>query len=198
MIFLLTFLRAIQPLSIGFEKDLKAVVKSMTLKRREYLEKSGQICRNIYFVEKGLLRCDYKVGQKTMSHSFPKENEICSSWDSFFSQQPGIINIRALERSTLRYIDFEDFYTLTKKFPDFNSICWALLGKCLRTTDQRLIQMWMQPAYNRYQWLMSESPDLLERVSGKDLASYLGIGPAMLCRLKSRATQQISKVEKQS
>jgi hypothetical protein len=130
-----------------------------------------------------------------MSHSFRKENEICASWDSFFSQQPGIINIQALEKCILHYIDFEDFYILIKKFPEFNSICWILLGKYLRMTDQRLTQLWMQPAYNRYKWLISESPDLLERVSGKNLASYLGIGPAMFCRLKSRISKQINKVE---
>jgi CRP/FNR family transcriptional regulator, anaerobic regulatory protein len=196
MICLLTFLRSIQPLSIGFERTLKAVIRMKALKRREYLEKSGQICRNIYFVEKGLLRCDYTIGNKTVSHSFRKENEICASWASYFSQQPGIINIQALEKCILHYIDFEDFYMLTKKFPEFNIICWTLLGKCLRTTDQRLMKMWMQPAYNRFQWLMSESPDLLERVSGKDLGSYLGIGPVMFSRLKSRVSKQIDKVEK--
>jgi hypothetical protein len=55
--------------------------------------------------------------------------------------------------------------------------------------------MWMQPAYNRFQWLLSKSPDLLERVSGKNLASYLGIGPAMFCRLKTRISKQINKAE---
>jgi hypothetical protein len=110
--------------------------------------------------------------------------------------QPGTINIQALEKCILHYIDFEDFCMLTKKFPEFNSICWTLLGKCLRTTDKRLMKMWMQPAYSRYQWLISESPDLLERVSGKDLASYLGIGPVMFSRLKSRVSKQINKVEK--
>jgi CRP-like cAMP-binding protein len=195
MIFLLTFLRTIQPLSVGLEKKIKAIVRTKILKRKEYLEKSGQICRNIYFVQKGLLRFDYPLGHKSMSHSFRKENEICASWYSFFSQQPGILNIRALERCVIHYIDFEDFCMLTQKFPEFNIMCWTLIGKYLRTTDQRLMQMWMQPAYNRFQWLLSESPDLLERVSGKDLASYLGIGPAMLCRLKSRISQQINKVE---
>jgi CRP-like cAMP-binding protein len=195
MIFLLTFLRTIEPLSIEFEKSLKAIVRTKILKRREYLEKSGQICRNIYFVQKGLLRFDYPLGHKSMSHSFRKENEICASWYSFFSQQPGVINIRALERCILHCIDFEDFCMLTQKFPEFNIICWTLIGKYLRTTEQRLMQMWMQPAYNRFQWLLSESPDLLERVSGKDLASYLGIGPAMLCRLKSRTSEQINKAE---
>jgi CRP/FNR family transcriptional regulator, anaerobic regulatory protein len=110
MIFLLTFLRSIQPLSIEFEKNLKAFVRMKTLKKREYLERSGQISRNIYFVEKGLLRFDYTLGHKSMSHSFRKGNEICASWDSFFSQQSGIINIQALEKCILHYIDFEDFY----------------------------------------------------------------------------------------
>jgi CRP-like cAMP-binding protein len=196
MVRLLSFLQAIQPLSFGFEKALRAILRTKTLRWREYLEKSGQICKNIYFVEKGLLRCGYTIGHKTVSYSFPKENELCASWDSFFSQQPGMINIQALERCILHYIDFEDFHMLTQKFPEFHSICWMLVGKCLRAADQRLMRIWMQPAYDRYQWLISETPDLLERVSGKNLASYLGISPVMFSRVKSRESKQINKGEK--
>src|ERR1700721_1374266 len=97
MISLFTFLQAVHPLTTDLRNHLEQVVKEKYIAKKRCLLKEGSICREIYFVEKGMLRNYYIQGANTITSAFTRENEICTSSVSFFSQQPGIEYIEALE-----------------------------------------------------------------------------------------------------
>lgn len=181
---LIKFLCDIHPISKEFRQYLGRVVRFKNVRRKEYLLRAGHVCRNIYFVKKGLLLNSYVFGGKTITTSFALEGQLCSSFGSFFHCQSGIEDIRALEHSSVYFIDIEQYKNFCKLFPEFNAICRLLLEKCEQRRERRMAAMWMRPARERFIWLMNECPDIFNRIAGKHLCSYLGMTQAMLSRLK--------------
>jgi signal-transduction protein with cAMP-binding, CBS, and nucleotidyltransferase domain len=114
-----------------------------------------------------------------------KEGDVCVSVESFFTQQYGQENIQAIEDSVVYYISYDELQRIYKKFTEFNYIGRILVERCYLLTVQRITAMWMQRAHDRYDWLAKNSKGLLERVSAKHLASYLGITEVMLSKIKS-------------
>jgi hypothetical protein len=137
-------------------------------------------------LEQGLLRSYYFKGGKEISSGFTKEGDICISAESFFTQQYGQENIQAIEDSVVNYISYEDLQHIYRDFPEFNFIGRVLMEKCYLLTTQRITAMWMQNAEDRYNWLAENSPDLIQRVPAKYLASYLGITEGMVSNIKRR------------
>ncbi|HEX9510094.1 MAG TPA: Crp/Fnr family transcriptional regulator [Puia sp.] len=185
MISLFKYLRSIHPLSPGLRDHLEDIVKEKKLARKDYLLKAGQISGNIYFIQKGLLRSYYFKEGKEISSYFMKEGDICIAVESFFTQQYGQDNIQAIEDSVVHYISYEELQRIYRDFGEFNYIGRVLVERCYLLTVQRITAMWMQKAHDRYHWFAQNFPELLERVSAKYLASYLGITEVMLSKIKS-------------
>lgn len=185
MITLLRYLRSIHPLSEALRDHLEDVIKEKKLARKDYLLKAGQISGSVYFIQTGLLRSYYVKGGKEISSWFMKEGDICISVESFFTQQYGQENIQAIEDTVVNYISYEELQRIYKDFPEFNLIGRILVERCYVLNAQRTSAMWMQRAHDRYDWLSTQSPDLLQRVPAKYLASYMGITEVMLSNIKS-------------
>jgi CRP-like cAMP-binding protein len=186
MITLINWLHAINPISNELFRKLEELAKIRILAKKSYLLHAGQVCNNIYFVEKGMLWQYYLQGGKTISSAFSKENEICISMESFYTQKYGIESIQALEDSRLFYIRYQDYHELTQKFPEFNTLARRMLEKCSVLREQRMTALWMQSAEDRVNWLVNQYPDLMQRVPGKCLASYLGMTAVMLSRIRGK------------
>lgn len=186
----MNWLNAIHPISTELSDRLEAVVKVKLIVKKDYLLKAGHYCRNIYFVEKGLLWTYYFQKGKVISSAFTKENEISVSLESFYTQKYGVESIQALEDTDLSYISYEDYQGLNKDFPEFNAICRILLERCHVLREQRLSALWMQSAEDRLRWFVNQYPDLFQRVQGRYLASYLGMSNVMLSRIRGRPTNR--------
>ena len=185
MIALFRYLRTIHPISNELRDYMEETLKEKHLAKKDFLLKAGQVCSNIYFVERGILRSYYFKGDKEITSVITKENEICVSATSFFSLQYGAENIQAIEDCTLYFLTHEDYQRLNTQFPEFNALCRILLEKCYSAREQRLMEFWMQPSHDRYYWLFHQSPELFQRVPAKYIASYLGITETMLSKIKS-------------
>jgi CRP-like cAMP-binding protein len=186
MIQLFKYLRNVHPISNDLRDALEDNLHAKEVDKKDFLLRAGQICSNIYFVERGLLRSYYLNDGKEISSGFSKENELCVSIESFFSQQYGIEYIQALEASYVYYINYQYYQHLLKEFPEFHAVCRILLQDCLCRKCKRLSAMWMEMAEEKYKWLFSQSPELFQRASNKDIASYLGITQGMLSTIRSR------------
>jgi len=152
--------------------------------RKSYLLKAGQVCRYLYFVEYGLLRCSYCRGTKEISSGFAREGELCMGAESFFSQQIGYENIEVIENCMVCYIGYADLQCIYRDFPAFNAGARILMEKCIVCTLQRFAALWMQGARDRYEWFLSRFPELDRRVPAKYLASYLGMTEVTLSIIK--------------
>lgn len=186
MIEFFKLLRAIQPLTPEFRDTLEDAIKEKRVKRKEFLLKVGHVCRNIYFVDQGILRRYYLKDDREISSAFAMENELCFCPASFFSQQPGIENIQAVEDSVVYSITFDDYARFCNNFPEFNLICRVLLERCYARRDQTWAELWMMPAEIKVDWFMKQTPELLLRVPAKYLASYLGMTESMFSMVRRR------------
>jgi CRP-like cAMP-binding protein len=177
-------LNSICPMPEGLEKWLRLSVQPRRLERKDFLWKPGKSNQNLYFVQSGLLRIYHRTGGKEISFAFAKEQDICVCLNSFFDGQDTIEYIQALKKTTVYYIDQEQLRRAYASFPELNYTGRLIAEKYLLLLYRRVAGMWMQKAADKYRWTIQHHPWLLERIPSKYLASYMGMTPVMLCRLK--------------
>ena len=156
------------------------------LKRKEVLIAEGDICRYAYFIKKGCLRYFHNVDGEEITGQFFFENGWYTDYESFLLQKPSKQNIDALEPTELILLPKSELlklYITIPKFEKFGRIMAenAFLG--LRNRTELLTQ---QSAEERYLRLMKERPKVIERVPQHYIASYLGIKPPSLSRIRKR------------
>ena len=183
---LLQNLQSIHPLSVALVTYLQNHLKCRQIDKRDYLLKAGHICRNIYFIEKGLFRCFYLKGNVEVCSWFMKQGDVIASVLSFFNQTPSYESIQAVEESVVHYIEHRELEYIYRNFPEFNYVGRVLVQKYYMLSEQRLYSLRMQRGMERYDFLMQHHSDLILRVPAKYLASYLGISEAHLSVIKSR------------
>jgi len=183
---LLLYLNSIYPLSNALKDHLLNILETTELPKKSYLLKAGHICRNICFVQKGLLRCFYLKNNREVCSWFMKERDVIVSVESFFYQRESFESIQAIEDCTLFCIEHAQLEYIYRNFPEFNFIGRVLLQKYYTLSEQRLYSLRMQRSLERYVYLYEHFPELILRVPSKHLASYLGISEETLSRIRSK------------
>ena len=192
---LLQFLHSIYPLSPELRAKLEEMLKSREFRRREFLLKAGHLSRSIYFIEQGLVRCFYMLGDRDISAWFMKEGDVVVSVNSFFGQVPSSESIQALEDTLVHYIHYEELEELYQRFLPFNVHGRKVLTHYYRLSEQRAVSMRSLKAKERYAHLLEQHPELLQRVPRKYLASYLGVTEATLSHINGKPYRTIKPVE---
>jgi CRP-like cAMP-binding protein len=179
----LLFLNSIYPLSSSCIDVIEELIREVEIRKRTFLLKAGQVCTNIYFIHSGLMRSFTKEDDKIICSWFMKEGDIIISIKSFYNQIRSEEYIQAVEDCTLSYISFADLKKIYKNYLEFNYVGRVLTQKYYQLWDEQLRAL-HHPALERYVWLKQNHPQLLQRVSTEDIASYLGITREHLQRIK--------------
>ncbi|MDQ2720436.1 MAG: Crp/Fnr family transcriptional regulator [Bacteroidota bacterium] len=182
---LIFFLNSIHPLSKDTSDFLMSRLQFVEISKKSFVLREGDVCREIYFVTKGLLRCFYKKNEKDVSAWFMKEGDVVISVESFLKQTKSKENIQALEDCSLYYINYDELQLAYSNFSDFNSIDRILTEKYYLLSEQRLYSLRMQRASEKYLFLLNHFPQILLRVPLKYIASYLGITEETLSRIRA-------------
>jgi len=180
------FLNSIHPITPQLEDHLTRTLKEKTYLKKEYLLKSGHVCRNICFIEKGLVRCFYNKGKNEICSWFMKEGDMIISVESFFQQKPGYESIQALEDCTVLLVEFNELQYMYRNFPEMNFIGRSLTEKYYTLSEQRLHSLRMQKSDLRYEYLIKNLPELIQRVPSKYIASYIGVTEQSLSRIRGQ------------
>ena len=166
-------------------------LQKRTFSKGEFLLRNGELCQHSFFVEKGLLR-SYTLGADGKEHviQFAPENWFIVDRSSVYFNDPSEIYIDAVEDSQVVFID-EDFMNraslLNENFGKFND---KLLHNHIRHIQKRLKLLLGAPAEKRYFNFIELYPDLLLRVPQWMIASYLGITPESLSRVRKELAQR--------
>jgi CRP/FNR family transcriptional regulator, anaerobic regulatory protein len=185
---LLAFLNSIYPLSESASDYLNENLKAIEIPKKGFILKQGRICYNIYFVNKGLLRCYYNKDDKEINSWFMKEYDVIFSVESFLNQTPSYENIQAIEDSILHYITYAELQYLYNNCAEFNFIGRVVTEQYYKLSEQRLYSIRMQKAHERYNFIMNHFPQIILRVPSKYIASYLGITEETLSRIRAAKT----------
>lgn len=154
-------------------------------KKGVYLLQEGDICKYAYFVEKGLLRA-YFIDDKGKEHllQFAPEGWFIADHDSMYYRKPSAYFIQALEDTTAYQLNDDFFEHLARGNQAFSQFNTKLLHNHISHLQKRIIQLISATAEDRYLSFTQMYPDILLRVPQTMVASYLGITPESLSRIR--------------
>jgi CRP-like cAMP-binding protein len=164
-----------------------SILHHKKVKKRQYLFHEGEICRYQFFVNKGCLR-SYHTDDKGMEHvaQFAIEDWWISDMYSFLTSTPARLNVDAVEDSEVLYFDkpsIEKFYIDVPKFERFARM---QVQNGFITNQQRIVESMSLDAEQRYCNFIGKYPLMEQRLPLKQIASYLGITPESLSRIRSK------------
>ncbi|MBP1225523.1 Crp/Fnr family transcriptional regulator [Flavobacterium sp. 1355] len=164
---------------------LDDLITTRTLKKGELLVKENQVCNEIFFIKKGILRSYFFNHQENeITNCFAFENEFMASFSSFILQEAAQENIQALDYTELQVISRE---SLEKLYG--TGIHWQEIGRKLTemeyvTLQKRMISFQKLSGKERYEELYQNHQKYLQLIPLQYLASYLGVTPRHLSRIR--------------
>lgn len=184
-----TFLNQINrynQLSEDAERAFLSKIKSKSYKKGEIINKDGQICKQLYFIENGLVKQYYYHNDRLFILRFFSENNIFTVIDSFINQFPADFSTIALEDTHLTYIDYDDVQELAKNHHSFETFLRKIFSNAALYNVNRIKEMFNSDATQLYQNFTKNNPHLLQRISLGDIASYIGISQVTLSRIRAK------------
>lgn len=162
-------------------------VKIIPLKNKEFLLNDGQVCRNLYFVEKGCLRMFF-INKKASEQivQFAIENWWMSDYSSFMNNNPSEYFIQAIEKSEICAIDIQLFEDLLNEFPKLERYFRIVMQKGVAAAQRRSKLMYEMSKEEFYVHFSSTFPEFMQRVPQYMIASYLGLTPEYLSELRKK------------
>ncbi|MDD2793129.1 MAG: Crp/Fnr family transcriptional regulator [Sediminibacterium sp.] len=178
-------------LSEAEQQEVKTFFAPKKLRKRQYLLQEGEPCKYLALVEKGVLR-SYNVDSKGVEHiiHFAMEGWWMGDIYSFLSGEPSGYNIDAIEDAELLMITLEGFEEMMVKVPRMERYFRILFQNNIISKERRLISSISYTAEEKYLRLVESSPELLQRIPLNLVASYLGITPETLSRIRKKLAQK--------
>ncbi len=169
------------------EQIILSSFEETSIKKKKDLLVPEDTCKYIYFIVKGCLR-SYFVDNKGVEHIYQirMDNNWISDLESFFSQRPSKYYIEALEDSQLLRVSYERLEQLYMEVPGLERYFRILFQKAYINALQRLNDTMWESAVDRYEIMLKEQPDMFQRVPLVYIASYLGITPESLSRIRKK------------
>lgn len=163
-----------------------SLLQSKKLRKKEYLLREGEVSRHSSFVTSGCLR-SYTIDQNGTEHvlSFAPADWWMADMYSLISQQPGILNIEALEDTEMLLLTKIDQEQLYIKIPKFERFFRILVEKSLVANQQRLIDRLSLTGQERYAKFCQRYPTLINLLPQKQIAAYIGVTPEFLSRARA-------------
>ncbi len=169
-----------------FFDQIKSIASKQEIAAKTVLLQEGEISKRIYFIEKGCLRLWFNNQGKDVSFQFFFEGEAVSSVESFWLNQPSSFSIEAIELTTLLVVDKLKFKSLIEESDENKRRMEAHLLKRLFSYQKLFLSRIKESPQERYQMLLDENPKILQRIPQHYIASYLGITPVSLSRIRNR------------
>jgi CRP-like cAMP-binding protein len=178
-------------LSEDDRKRIEDNFKFKKLRKRQYFLQEGDICRYMGFIIKGAMRM-YSVDQKGHEHilRFSMEDWWVGDYESYTLLVPSRFNIDALEDTELLLISNEQIQGLTAVVPAIAKMIKVMDQRAAIATQKRMHAAISLTAEERYDELYASYPQLLQRFPQGMIASYLGISPETLSRIRKSVTQK--------
>lgn len=175
------------PLTGEDELQLKKYLSPKKLRKKQYLLQEGDVCRSIAFVEKGTLKA-YSVDEKGSEHiiQFGVEGWIISDLYSFLTNEPATYNIDAIEDSELLLISKSAHEELLQQMPKYETFTRLNITGAYLSMQRRLTSIISSPLEERYSKFMELYPDIAQRVPQHMIASYMGLTPETLSRVRQK------------
>ena len=155
-------------------------------KKGEYFIKEKDFCDYVGFVDKGLFNFFYLIDGVDHIRGFFFMNDFISNYPCFLLGNKSKFYIRALENSSITLIHKKDLFLLYKQLPKLQELSRSIVEKLYIEISEKYESFFIKTAEERYLELINSEPDILKIVPQYMIASYLGITPEGLSRIKKR------------
>lgn len=183
---LLVAIKKIIEISPDEEKIIQDLFKLKEYNKGDFFLKEGEVCRHVGFIRNGIVRYYINDDGEEKTYGFSKENEFTCNYESFVPQTPSSQIIQALEDTdiwTITYENLEKFYKEVKEGERFGRI--VIEQVFIQTLKDRNSFYTDSPKF-RYEKFLKEHLDLQQRLSQYYIASYVGVKPQSLSRIRKR------------
>lgn len=178
---------SIYPVSQALQEVIRQNAGVVFFRKRSVILEHGKICRYCYFGVKGLVRAYYvKDSGHEVTSWFMKEGDIIISVQSFFRQEASHEVLEAMEDTVCIALRQDQLEQIYRVYPEFNYIGRKLTEEYYIQMENRAFSLRMDNATQRYQKLLQQHPDIITRVPLTHIASYLGISPSTLSRIRGK------------
>ncbi len=174
------------PLSVEDEKVIHGLFHKKELKKGEHLLEAGNVCRHIIFIETGLVRYYINNDGEEKTNYFNKENEFVCDYMSFLPQIPSYVNIQALEDTTIWIISYTGIQEFYKEVTTGERFGRLAIEQVFVSVISQIGSLYTDPPEVRYHKFLSDYFDVGQRIPQYYIASYVGVKPQSLSRIRKR------------
>lgn len=146
----------------------------------------GEVARSMYFVKSGCLRLWFNKDGKDITFQFFLENQAVSSIESFLGDKPSMFSLESIEPATLASLTRHDWDQLYQMYPRLRDVFVQVLLGRLEHYGQLFLSRIKDSPRERYESLLRDQPEIVRRVPQHYIASYLGVTPVSLSRIRNR------------
>ncbi|MDO6519121.1 Crp/Fnr family transcriptional regulator [Zobellia galactanivorans] len=162
-----------------------------SIAKKQYLLQQGDICKFEGYVTKGCFRV-FTLDEQGKEHVlyFAIKDWWITDIDSFTNQKPSFLTIQALEDSEVLLIDHQDKARLYTEIPQVEQLFRVMTQKTLVALQRRMISNLSQTADARYLDFIEKYPQIAQKLTNLQLASYLGISHEFLSKIRSKTASK--------
>jgi len=175
------------PLSEAECADLGTRVMERRLKRKQYLLQEGEVCRQYYFVAEGCFRV-FHIDSKGIEHNlqFVGEGDWIMEIDSFYEEKPSKVFVQANEPAVVLQLKKPDLLHLFVTNPKFDRNFRVIVERRYVELENRMLQAISSSTEERYLSFLKTYPKLANNIPNSQIASYLGITPEFLSKVRKK------------
>lgn len=182
---IIEYVNKISPLDAEACEAFISAFKRKEFPKGSLILDSGQVCRNYYFIETGLIKSYFYRNDSEFIMTFFRENMLFTEFSSFLTEQPSKYLLVALEDTTLYAISKNQINELCKKHHSLETLFSKLYSFTALKMMKRISELLEENATERYNIFTAEYSELLQRVSLGNIADYLGISQVSLSRIRA-------------
>jgi len=172
------------------DEEIKALEEKLTFRSLEkgaFFLKTGDVCREVGFLEKGSMRLFYDSPNKEACSDFYFENSFVGSFASFMGKTPSLVNIAAIEPCELSVIRFDDIDTLSQRYAVFKKLQYIIIQEQFYKLERREASLLLLNPEERFSELVELHPKIFKRIPLRYVARYLAITAETLSRYRSKS-----------
>ena len=172
---------------------MEAVVSHIKVEeynKRDLIVKKGDICTKWFFVGEGIVRVFFEKNNTEITDLIAPEGWAFPLVECYYENMPANANIEALEPCKILTLEKDTLLGLQKKYPELALITRSILKRFLTYNQHRVDSLMFETAEEKYDRLLANIPKILLRVPSLYVASFLGITPETLSRVRAKKTKK--------
>jgi CRP/FNR family transcriptional regulator, anaerobic regulatory protein len=173
-------------LSINDEEEFTKILEIKKYAKKEFILAEGQVCDKIFFINSGCARDFFNINGEEKTLQFFFSDNWFTDYDSFLRGQPTLESLQAIEPCEVVHFKKSDLYKLYITNPVFERVGRVMAENAFIRLHSLTTMRTNQDPEERYLNLLNQRPEVVEKIPQHYIASYLGLQPQSLSRIRKR------------